>query len=166
MLSTLLLNSNYQFISFITERKVGIFLANGKAEPLAYWDERLCWATGSMKHPSIVRLKYQVRQFPRVPRFHRRAVLRRDEYCCQYCGRACLPGQLSIDHIIPRHQGGTNNWKNCVAACKSCNTYKANRTPEEAGLTLLSQPRVPRYTAKYELKEIKYKHPEWDNYIY
>jgi hypothetical protein len=32
-----------------------------------------------------------------------------------------------------------------VTACKSCNTRKGNRTPEEAGIALLAVPFVPNW---------------------
>ena len=35
------------------------------------------------------------------------------------------------------------SWQNLVAACEPCNHAKADRTPEEAGLTLRQRPRRP-----------------------
>lgn len=48
------------------------------------------------------------------------AILQKD-VCC-YCGK---PGG-TIDHIIAVSKGGTNDWKNLTAACKSCNSSKNN----------------------------------------
>ncbi len=39
--------------------------------------------------------------------------------------------------------GGPDVWSNVVAACRSCNTRKANRTPERAGMPLMFMPYVP-----------------------
>jgi hypothetical protein len=67
---------------------------------------------------------------------------------CQYCGkseselrRARI--RLTRDHIIPRSRGGSDSFRNLVAACQRCNGQKGARTPEEAGMTLLSKPRTP-----------------------
>lgn len=66
-------------------------------------------------------------------------VLRRDNYRCAYCGRT----GRTIDHIVPRAQGGRTTWMNCVAACLTCNGDKADRTPAQAGMTLDITPYVP-----------------------
>ncbi len=42
----------------------------------------------------------------------------------------------TIDHVLPRSRGGTDDPENLVTACRPCNTRKANRTPEEAGMTV------------------------------
>tara|TARA_B100001029_G_C14672102_1_gene240036 strand:- start:109 stop:519 length:411 start_codon:yes stop_codon:yes gene_type:complete len=41
---------------------------------------------------------------------------------CIYCGK---PSE-SIDHIIPKSQGGENKKQNCVPACLSCNGDKSD----------------------------------------
>lgn len=77
--------------------------------------------------------------------FSRRNLFRRDNWMCQYC---CVkPGnsELSIDHVLPKSQGGLTTWENCVAACTSCNGRKANRTPEKANMKLKKVPVKPKY---------------------
>jgi len=37
------------------------------------------------------------------------------------------PGQLTRDHITPRHHGGTNHPDNYSPLCLSCNSRKGNR---------------------------------------
>jgi 5-methylcytosine-specific restriction endonuclease McrA len=44
---------------------------------------------------------------------------------------------------VPRAQGGGDTWLNTVASCAEDNHRKAARTPEEAGMPLLSRPFVP-----------------------
>src|SRR5690606_24237264 len=50
----------------------------------------------------------------------------------------------TIDHVVPRSRGGTHSWDNCVAACRTCNSKKADRLIEELGWTLQVTPRAPR----------------------
>ncbi|MFB6199036.1 MAG: HNH endonuclease [Halobacteriaceae archaeon] len=56
----------------------------------------------------------------------RQKVLERDDYCCQFCGlteeeHSEKHGRgLSIHHVIPERDGGTNNMNNLVALCRSC----------------------------------------------
>lgn len=66
------------------------------------------------------------------------SILERDDYTCVYCGEYAD----TIDHIVPKAQGGLTISKNCVAACKKCNGKKADRTPEEAGMPFLYQPKT------------------------
>lgn len=44
---------------------------------------------------------------------------------CWYCGRKVdNPKELTIDHIIPRSKGGTNDMDNIFLVCKTCNSSK------------------------------------------
>ena len=54
------------------------------------------------------------------------------EDVCAYCGGRS--GRMTIDHVIPLCQGGSNGPHNLVPACGSCNSRKGGRTPEEAGM--------------------------------
>lgn len=71
------------------------------------------------------------------------AILRRDDHVCQYQG--CTRRATTVDHVVPRCQGGRSTWGNLVACCKPCNTRKGGRTPEEAGMVLKHPVRSPRY---------------------
>ncbi len=57
--------------------------------------------------------------------FSRRNVFKRDKMCCQYCGKQPGNEELTIDHVVPRAQGGLSTWTNCVLACIDCNSKKA-----------------------------------------
>lgn len=59
-------------------------------------------------------------------------ILRRDKHRCRYCGKTAT----TVDHVLPRSRGGSNHPGNVVACCEPCNRYKADRTPEECGMTL------------------------------
>lgn len=60
-------------------------------------------------------------------------VKERDGDRCRYCGSGA---DLTIDHIIPRCQGGGDEAENLAVACRSCNCRKRGRTPEQAGMVL------------------------------
>lgn len=61
-------------------------------------------------------------------------VMERDGRTCRYCGARSSP--LSIDHVIPRSRGGPDCASNLVVACRSCNSRKGARTPEQARMPL------------------------------
>lgn len=67
-------------------------------------------------------------------------ILIRDEYMCAYCGRKAD----TVDHIMPKSKGGTEDPSNLVACCKRCNMKKNNRTPEEAGMLFWSGFQIDR----------------------
>lgn len=71
---------------------------------------------------------------PKIPSKLRRAVHKRDGYKCRYCGME--PDDMCIDHVIPSSRGGETVLDNLVTACRSCNSTKGARTPEEAGMKL------------------------------
>ncbi|VUD67460.1 CRISPR-associated endonuclease Cas9 [Thalassocella blandensis] len=75
--------------------------------------------------------------------FNNRMLFKRDNFRCMYCGEKGDVRALTRDHIIPSSRGGKDIWENVVAACKRCNHYKANRTPEEANMSLLAIPFRP-----------------------
>lgn len=78
--------------------------------------------------------------------FSRKNLCRRDQLRCQYCGRRQTAESLTIDHVLPRSQGGATSWSNCVLACASCNRKKGGRTPEQAGMRLLATPGRPDWS--------------------
>lgn len=55
-------------------------------------------------------------------------LLTKQNHRCYYCG-ANKP--LAEDHVIPLSKNGSHSVSNIVAACKSCNSKKQNKTPEE-----------------------------------
>ncbi len=165
MLHALLLNSTYECISFIVERKVFKLLSKGKIEILASWDTDIRWGKGKCKMPAVVRLINNVPWIPRKVRFNRNGIFRRDHYICQYCSKILTASKLTWDHILPRSQGGDNSWKNCVTSCFECNNKKGDRTPEQARMKLIRKPFVPLISIKNEYSLLKNKHPEWKLYI-
>ena len=62
-----------------------------------------------------------------VPNEKREAVLKRDNFTCQYCGRKGEGVELEIDHIIPMTRGGKTDIRNLITACKECNRAKHNK---------------------------------------
>ncbi|SMP44230.1 5-methylcytosine-specific restriction endonuclease McrA [Neorhodopirellula lusitana] len=98
-----------------------------------------------IKVPRIVRLT----RFDRMPvqsvRFNRRNLFARDEYRCQYCGKAEPLNKLSLDHVVPRSHGGATTWENIVCSCVRCNSRKGGRTPQQARMKLLTKPAKPRF---------------------
>lgn len=66
-----------------------------------------------------------------VPRSVRYEILRRDDHACRYCGAKPPRVELEVDHVIPRHHGGSNEPWNLTAACRDCNRSKGAGIPNE-----------------------------------
>lgn len=65
----------------------------------------------------------------------------RDNGVCQYSGKKLKPEEANIDHPFPKSRGGQNTWENMVLCHKDINSKKGSKTPEEAGLKLIRQPK-------------------------
>lgn len=96
-----------------------------------------------------------LRNFGGIPRrqisFTRKNLYRRDNYSCQYCYERMPTSKLTIDHVKPRSRGGDTSWENCVLACVSCNSKKANKSLKDVGFRLRSVPKRPAWNPLHEM---------------
>lgn len=82
----------------------------------------------------------------RIPERLRQLVLTRDEHRCTRVtnGARCTSRATEVDHITPRHKGGTDHPTNLASLCPDCHRaktqaeaaaarhrYKAKREPEQ-----------------------------------
>lgn len=75
-----------------------------------------------------------------------RALFRRDQNICAYCGEHFVSGHgLTREHIVPMSRGGRDTWLNTCACCMRCNLRKSNRTLDELGWELLYVPYEPNH---------------------
>lgn len=125
-------------------------------------DDVIQSAHDEYKIPWLILLTRYDRMPNQKVNFNRREIWRRDDYRCQYCGKKVIQDECTIDHVIPRSQGGLTTWENCVLACYECNAQKADRLPEEAfmprdkekrkkwlgpsPMRLLSEPKKPKFS--------------------
>jgi 5-methylcytosine-specific restriction endonuclease McrA len=139
----LVLNASYEPINVCNVRRATVLLLKERAELVergrgALHSERL-----ELARPCVIRLM----RYVRIPRdVHRRkitrkAVLARDAWTCQYCGRQAMG--LTVDHVIPRSRGGESVWENIVASCAPGNRKKGNRLPREIRMHPRTQPKPP-----------------------
>jgi hypothetical protein len=60
-------------------------------------------------------------------RENRFKVYERDEYKCRYCEKQLTRFTVTLDHVKPIADGGTNSFDNLVTACLNCNSRKHHR---------------------------------------
>ena len=138
----LVLNQDYEPLNVTNLPRAFRLVFGEKAEVLEYDHQVIRTPRTSFRAPSVIRLQHHIkRPRPRV-KLSRREVFVRDRHTCQYCGRTAH--DLTLDHIVPRHRGGTHTWDNLVAACKGCNHRKGSKTLDEARMRLVRAPFEPR----------------------
>ncbi len=164
---TLVLNRNWQPVHVATVARALVLLWNRRAIVVDPKDFRTyAWADWAGMEPrdgerfiQAVSVRLRVPEvvtllaYDRLPEaevtFSRRNLFKRDRFTCQYCGAQPGSAELTIDHVVPRAQGGVTAWTNCVLACVPCNKRKADRTPEQARMRLRRRPERPRWKPVY-----------------
>ena len=130
-------------------------------------DETECVNTvrGKIKIPKVIVLA-KFNQVPRKrPRLTSKNIWERDGGICQYTGKKLTPNEGNIDHVLPRSRGGKTTWSNCVLSHKDINTLKGDKTPVEAGLRLLKQPKEPVAMPTTVYIQNKYNIKEWKPFL-
>ncbi len=115
--------------------------------------------------PKVVRLL----GYDRLPRqgvkLNRRNIFARDRNRCQYCGRHFPTSELTLDHVLPRSQGGSSTWQNLACCCVACNARKGGRTPAQAHMTLIRQPVQPKRNPVVSLRLGSDRYASWQPFL-
>lgn len=139
----LVLNQNYQAIGVTSVERAFVLVFLDKAELVADKPSlQLRSVSNSFGYPSIIRLFRYINIPYKTVSLSRQNIYKRDGFRCVYCNSR---ENLTLDHVVPRSQGGRDSWKNLVTACQKCNTYKGNRTPEEAEMVMHRKPYRPSF---------------------
>lgn len=161
-MKTLLLNSDFQPLAFINDRRAIRLMLREKVDILSSWiGVKYFHPSGFIELPSILRLKHKINRNSIKMVFSRNAVFKRDNFYCQFCGIQLTPNKITIDHIIPKSRGGQTSFENCVAACHECNKKKGSRLPQEIGMKLLRTPETPNGYLFMSTQENSW-HPSWN----
>ncbi|MGH7128588.1 MAG: HNH endonuclease [Planctomycetaceae bacterium] len=164
---TLVLNRNWQPVGVVPVARSLVKVYSGTARVVDPQDYRLyTWADWSrlrpaegepfiqtqrfrLRVPEVVTLTHYDRVPTKTVTFSRRNIFKRDRFTCQYCSTQPGSEELTIDHVMPRSQGGQTTWENCVLACLECNKRKADRTPDQARMPLKRWPSRPSWKPLY-----------------
>jgi 5-methylcytosine-specific restriction endonuclease McrA len=115
--------------------------------------------------PKVIRLMGYDRLPQQLVKLNRRNLFARDHNQCQYCGKSFPTSELSIDHVLPRAQGGKDTWENLVCACVRCNAKKGGRTPEQARLKLVRRPVRPKRNPLITMRMGHEKYETWKTFL-
>lgn len=154
---------NGQYLSYDFDDWVEVSQAKQRFEPEQYdWVHTVRF---QIAVPKIIRLLGYDKIPSAAVKLNRRNLFARDHNRCQYCGRRYPTSELSLDHIVPRSQGGLNTWENIVCACVRCNVRKGGRTPDQASMTLIAPPRRPRRSPVLTIKLSDSKYASWRQFL-
>lgn len=168
MENTLVLNATFEPLKVVDWQRAMTLWVQGKVEILKTHDKEVRAVTFTFKLPSVVRMLRLVRtkRSNTVP-FTRSNIYRRDNHCCQYCGKQFRSEDLTFDHVVPEAHGGKKTWENIVAACVPCNRRKDARTPEQAGMKLRRRPVRPDPSPVFRLTIGVHNTPDsWRDFLY
>lgn len=138
--SVLVLNYDYTPLNVTSVQRGFVLVDKGKAEIVKSDENPIVSGYREYVRPVIIRLLKYIKHFSRSLRPNRNRIYKRDGYQCVYCGS---PRNLTLDHVMPKSRGGKNSWINLVTSCIKCNLKKADRTPEEARMSMIKKPFEP-----------------------
>jgi 5-methylcytosine-specific restriction endonuclease McrA len=128
-------------------------------------DDWIRTVSSEIQVPRVIRLITYEKLPRQTVKFNRRNIFARDHNQCQYCGKKYPSSELSLDHVIPRSQGGQSTWDNIVCACVNCNVRKGGRTPREAHMSLIRKPEKPKRSPLLNLKMTHRKYQSWRTFL-
>lgn len=183
---TLLLSNAYEPLGAITLARAMKMISKGKVEIIEEYDWNIRPEPSNFeadvdvgagkivkrtmivfKAPAVVRLLSAFIRRRRKVKFSRVNLYARDNYTCQYCQTKFRLAELTLDHVVPRTQGGKTTWTNLVAACSPCNLKKGGRTPDQAGMSLRKQPTQPSWNPAITITVSTVSVPDaWRDYLY
>ena len=166
-MTVLVLNSQYLPIQTTSVKKAVKLIYRGVAVAEKYTEHVWKSISSEMILPAVIRLINFHRLPNRSYKLSKKNILIRDRYVCQYCSGIFSERTLTLDHVIPKSKGGSSRWENLVAACKKCNSKKADKTPEEACMRLLSKPtKLTVHTHTTILRNKGESRPEWSEFLF
>jgi 5-methylcytosine-specific restriction endonuclease McrA len=169
MSDTLLLNSNFEPISILPLSVINwqhaiklMFL--GKVRVLETYPNWLLHSEKLTINVPSVCVTVDYFHYKKHVKFSRYNMYLRDLFQCQYCNEVYDFDNLTIDHVVPRVNGGKTMWTNCVTACKSCNHSKGQKT----NILPRIMPYKPDYYAlvkKWKALPFTVRQASWNQYL-
>lgn len=162
----LLLNQTFEPIAILPAKKVLKKIVKGsKSFYVEEYYEGIIHS--GIKIPSVVRLTYylNVKRAVRVTVGKKAKIFARDSYKCVYCGYAGMSNELTLDHVIPKGQGGDSSYFNLVTCCRDCNSLKSCRSDEEFGYKVPKALLHSNVNLALLISSAR-QNPQWKKYLY
>lgn len=163
----LVLNATYEPVNVCGARRAIILILKGAALAEEESPREIHATRMAMRVPSVIRLLAYHRIPYQTRVLSRKNILLRDRHTCQFCGKILTAGELTLDHVMPRSHGGKSTWENLVACCYPCNNRKGDRTPDQASMKLMRQPRpFNLHTNRHLMRLMAHTDSRWRKYLF
>jgi hypothetical protein len=159
--SVLLLSMNYTPIKILSWKKaVGLVIGRAKADVVVDYNEQR-----SRFNAAVIKLNVSapdIFHLKEIRKFSKKNIFLRDQWICQYCAKELTGRDATVDHVVPRARGGKTTYLNCVAACRKCNWFKNDRTPDECEMPLI---KPVRNLTRNDMFNLTIVPNEWKEFI-
>ena len=134
--------------------------------PVRPWDLCIHSAHMTVRVPTVVITKNYAKipekKFKGKPTKEGLAI--RDNLIDPYTGLELAYEEATIDHVLPKHRGGSDTYDNTVLTTKEINNKKGDKLNSEAGLTMLFQPSQPKkILVSHTIR--KARHQDWESFL-
>jgi 5-methylcytosine-specific restriction endonuclease McrA len=151
----LVLSTGYEPLFRTNWKRALSAVLSGRAEIIE--EHKTLWigtTSGKIAMPTVVRfitgiIAARLRAIKKPHKPSKKMLWRRDSGKCQYCASKISLSSATIDHVIPRSRGGKETWRNLVIACSRCNCKKGSNLISECGMSLITNPLIPKLSIHY-----------------
>jgi 5-methylcytosine-specific restriction endonuclease McrA len=166
-MKTLVLDKSWMPYRVVPWRDAMSWMFQDRVDVVHTHDETVRSAHDEWLVPSVVRMRAGHSHKSKIVRFSRTGVWNRDNGECQYCGVHVPFKELTLDHIVPRFEGGTTSWTNTVTCCFRCNQKKGHKSLADSGFQLRNRPTKPTThdVVLRELSRLGDIPEDWKNYL-
>jgi 5-methylcytosine-specific restriction endonuclease McrA len=161
----LLLNGDGRPLEIVSWQKMVCLLLKNAVDPCDEILMIVCSPTTQVEVPTVGFLRTYVKRDRFNLRLSKKNIFYRDNGRCQYCRTKLTLSEMTLDHVVPKshfEKGECSSyWENLVTCCVECNRRKKDKTPEQARMHLLSEPKKPKYIPSMVLK----RNEVWEKYF-
>lgn len=134
--------------------------------PVRPWDLCIHSARMAIRVPTVVITKNYAKipekKFKGKPT--KEGLFIRDNGVDPYTGKDLEYEEATIDHVVPKHRGGTDTYDNTVLTTKEINNRKGDKLNREAGLTMLFLPSQPKkILVSHTIRKVR--HQDWESFL-
>lgn len=156
--AVLVLNADFRAIGSVAFERAMTLVVMGSADVIRDTGNSVHSQHLELPEPSVIKLNRYIHvPHNRPVPLSRKALFARDGGVCAFCEEPAT----TIDHVQPRSKGGRHEWNNVVACCVACNSRKADRTPEDAGMPLRFKPYTPTRSGMLLAR----RRPDWEDWL-
>jgi 5-methylcytosine-specific restriction endonuclease McrA len=132
--------------------------------PIREYDMEIPTSSRTIRVPTVITVPHYA-EMPMVrQKANRKFYFEREGGLDAYTGMPVSLEEGTLDHVVPRDQGGQSTPTNLVWTALKTNQFKRNLRPEQCGLTLRVRPRAPQ-TVPIESRIREMRHRDWRHFL-